>query len=73
MANKVFNNERPSSIRPESVFYGKIRSGEPLPKPSFNTGNNKNNNIDYGNKWTQKISNSNTTSAVSPKNGIMYR
>ena len=74
MPNQVFNNERPSSIKPESVFYGKMKSDDKKPSPDkFNTGMLMNQNIDYGNMWTQKIKDSNVTVKGSRKNGIMFR
>lgn len=73
MPNKIFNNERPSNIKPESVFYGKMTSGGSNPMQNFTNGMSINQNIDYGNQYTQKISDSNTTIPKTRKNGLMYR
>ena len=73
MGNKVFNNEHPSNIKPESVFYGKMTSSGTTPMPKFTTGTIRNENIDYGNQWTQKISSANTTTASTKKTGIMNK
>ena len=73
MPNKIFNNEHKSNIKPESMFYGKMNSSGILPGPKFTTGLVKNQNIDYGNQWTQKISDSNTTVGGTRKSGIMNK
>lgn len=73
MPNKIFNNEHPSNIKPESVFYGKMNGSGSIPGPKFTSGLVKNKNIDYGNQWTQNISSSNTTTGGTRKTGIMFR
>lgn len=73
MSNKIFNNERPSNIKPESMFYGKMTSGGSNPMQNFTNGMSINNHIDYGNSSTQVITNSNTTIPKTRKNGLMYR
>lgn len=73
MPNKVFNNEGPSNIKPESVFYGKMDSSGVRPGPSFKTGEGmKNPTIDYGNSWSQKIKTSQVVTKTN-KSGIMFR
>ena len=73
MPNSIFNNEQPSNIKPETVFYGKMTSEGTTPQPKFTQGVIKNDHIDYGNQYTQKISSSNTTTARTRRGGIMYR
>lgn len=63
MGNKVFNNEHKSNIGLETAFYGKMTSAGTTPMPKFTTGVIANQHIDYGNTYTQKISDSNTTAA----------
>ena len=71
--NKVFNNEHPSNIKPESVFYGKMTSSGTTPMPKFTTGAFRNQFIDYGNQYTQVIRGSNTTKASTSKSGLMNK
>ena len=73
MANKIFNNERPSNIKPETVFYGKITSGGTFPEPKFTQGSYHNDNMDYGNKNTQIMRDSNITAGRTRKSGINFR
>lgn len=71
-SNKIFNNERPSSIRPESVFYGKMTSDKSIPTPKFTDGEIRNPSIDYGNKWSQNIRSSQVV-VRDKKNGLNFR
>lgn len=72
MPNKVFNNERPASIKFGQVFNAKMRSDVNIPSPKFTDGENKNYSIDYGNSWSQKIT-SGMVNVKDKKNGLTYR
>jgi hypothetical protein len=71
MRNKVFNNERPASVKADMGFYGKMRSDASIPAPKFTEGESKNYSIDYGNQVA--VIRSSQVNIKDKKSGLNFR